>query len=433
MKRYLKPIVAVCLLLVLALILFARQAGANPLNLEAKGPLTFSGTLEARQTRIAPEVAARVNAVRVNKGDLVKVGDPLVQLDDAMLQSSLSEAESAARAALANLDQVKEPARSGAVALAEAGVAQAQAELKAAQAALDDANRTLQLPQDLLTQLHIWEGKVEASKGEVGQAEAILAGIKNQVELAQRDQSMGGKYAYAAMQKQQAAAEATLAAAQASQIGNARVLDLYRQMVKNPLDLIAAQHAAANQVKVAEAGLKVAQTELDIVRRPPQPEAVALAEAKLNAAQSYLKLVQAQARRYSITSPLDGTVIDRTIEPGETTRPGRAPMLKAFEDGYLKALDDAIMAQDSAKATDALNNAVTGCNACHAGSTGANWSSYGYVQIQLPPTDRIEVSEQINDVGVPTPPQIPGQCDAFLVQILRRKARRHGGLGMLRG
>jgi cytochrome c551/c552 len=74
-------------------------------------------------------------------------------------------------------------------------------------------------------------------------------------------------------------------------------------------------------------------------------------------------------------------------EVGETTRPGRSPMLKAFEDGYLKALDDAIKAQDSAKATDALKNAVTGCNACHAGSTGTNWSSYGYVEIQLPQTD----------------------------------------------
>jgi cytochrome c553 len=74
-------------------------------------------------------------------------------------------------------------------------------------------------------------------------------------------------------------------------------------------------------------------------------------------------------------------------EVGETTRPGRAPMLKAFEDGYLKALDDAIMAQDSAKASDALNNVVTGCNACHTGSTGTNWSSYGFVQIQPPQTD----------------------------------------------
>ncbi len=74
-------------------------------------------------------------------------------------------------------------------------------------------------------------------------------------------------------------------------------------------------------------------------------------------------------------------------EVGETTRPGRAPALKAFEDGFLTPLDQAILAQDSAKATDALSNLVTGCNACHAASTGTNWSSYGYIQIQLPPTD----------------------------------------------
>ncbi len=74
-------------------------------------------------------------------------------------------------------------------------------------------------------------------------------------------------------------------------------------------------------------------------------------------------------------------------EVGETTRPGRAPLLKAFEDGYLKAIDQAILAQDSAKANDALKNTVSGCNACHAGSKGANWSSYGFVQIQLPPHD----------------------------------------------
>jgi cytochrome c553 len=74
-------------------------------------------------------------------------------------------------------------------------------------------------------------------------------------------------------------------------------------------------------------------------------------------------------------------------EVGETTRPKRAPMLKAFEDGYLKPLDAAIMAADKAKAASALNGAITGCNACHTAATSANWSSFGFVQIQLPATD----------------------------------------------
>ena len=74
-------------------------------------------------------------------------------------------------------------------------------------------------------------------------------------------------------------------------------------------------------------------------------------------------------------------------EVGEITRPNRAPMLKAFEDTFLKPLDDAILAQDNAAANTALTNVVTGCNACHTGSQGSQWSSYAFVQIQLPKTD----------------------------------------------
>ncbi len=74
-------------------------------------------------------------------------------------------------------------------------------------------------------------------------------------------------------------------------------------------------------------------------------------------------------------------------EVGETTRPGRAPMLKAFEDSYLKPLDAAIMAHDKAKVTSALNDAIMGCNACHTAATSPNWPSYSFVQIQLPATD----------------------------------------------
>ncbi len=74
-------------------------------------------------------------------------------------------------------------------------------------------------------------------------------------------------------------------------------------------------------------------------------------------------------------------------EVGETTRPKRAPMLKAFEDGYLKPMDAAILAKDKAAFTKAFNAAITGCNACHAASTGTNWASYKYVEVQVPTID----------------------------------------------
>lgn len=304
---------------------FTPQAPGGTLNLNllpASESLTFSGTLEAKQTQLAAEVSAQVVNVRVDKGATVNAGDALIALDDSTMQTNLREADAAVRVAQSNLDQVNEPARPGAVALATAAVTQANADLKAANAALDDANRALVSKQDIASQAQIWDGKARAAQASVGSGEATLASIKNQVDLAQQDLSKAGKMQFAILQKQQQAADAGLLAAQATLQGSKRVLEIYQQMLDQPLELIAAQHAAAGQVEAANAGARIAQAELDSVRRAPQPAAVALAQARLNAAKASQGLAQAQAKRYVIASPLSGTVVGRSVEVGDTTRPG---------------------------------------------------------------------------------------------------------------
>lgn len=57
-------------------------------------------------------------------------------------------------------------------------------------------------------------------------------------------------------------------------------------------------------------------------------------------------------------------------EVGETTRPNRAAPLKAFEQTFLDPLDDAASANDLTAFTAAYDEAIGGCNSCHAGSTG---------------------------------------------------------------
>ncbi len=230
------------------------------------------------------------------------------------------------RAAQSNLDQVNEKARPGTLALAQAGVAQANADLTAARAALDSANRTIKTPQELLTQLHIAEGKVVAAKGEVGRAEAMLASIKNQIEIAEQDLSRSGKMRLAILQKQKEGAEASLRAARNSLTASLRVHELYKQMLAQPLELLAAQHNAEHQTQIAEAGLKIAQADWEIAQRGAQKEQIDWAEAKLRAAQASQKIVQAQAKRFSIVAPSDGQVIGKSIEPGETVRVG-APLV----------------------------------------------------------------------------------------------------------
>ena len=295
-------------------------------DLLKRDALTFSGSLEAKQTRIAAELGGRVVAVRADLGDAIKKGDALIDLDDASYKSSQIEADAMVRVAQSNLDQVNEPARPSTIALADAGIAQANADLLAATAALNSANQTLKSPQDILTLLHLAEGKVAAAQGDVARAQATVASIKSQVDIAANDQSYSGKTRLAILQKQKDAADASLLAAQATLIGNKRVLELDQQWVNNPLEILASQHSAANQVKTAQAGVVIAQTDLAIAKRGPQKEAVAVAEAKLHAAQANQKIVQAQSRRYAIASPLAGTVVARNTEPGETARAG-APLL----------------------------------------------------------------------------------------------------------
>ncbi len=65
-------------------------------------------------------------------------------------------------------------------------------------------------------------------------------------------------------------------------------------------------------------------------------------------------------------------------EVGEVTRPGRAPMLRNFEHGYLDALEKTIEAKDWSAFESQFKASVTGCNACHAAN------GFAFVQYVLP-------------------------------------------------
>ncbi len=65
-------------------------------------------------------------------------------------------------------------------------------------------------------------------------------------------------------------------------------------------------------------------------------------------------------------------------EVGETTRPARAQALKAFEQSYLDPLDKAIKAKGLNDFKKAFNDAVQGCNGCHASE------GFPYIKYVLP-------------------------------------------------
>lgn len=85
MASRLRPRVILPILLVLGLA--AAGVYALTTRLGDNGRLTASGTVEAGEIRIAPEVAGRVAAVLVEAGESVAEGDRLVLMDDSLLQA----------------------------------------------------------------------------------------------------------------------------------------------------------------------------------------------------------------------------------------------------------------------------------------------------------------------------------------------------------
>lgn len=71
-------------------------------------------------------------------------------------------------------------------------------------------------------------------------------------------------------------------------------------------------------------------------------------------------------------------------EVAEITRPARKAPLKAYEDAYLTPLLKAIDAKDLTAFTTAYDNAIAGCNVCHAGSSSKDFPTYKFVKITRP-------------------------------------------------
>jgi len=162
---------------------------------KGNGAIIASGTVEAIQVRISPELGGRVAEVLVQEGDTVQTGDVLLRLDSTLLEAQQSQAEAALALAEANLALLQANPTEQQLAIAQAGLDQAQAVKDAAQRTVDD------LPA----------GYEDTNTGRAAQLQLDQATAALTIAQAQYDTVAAG-----ARQEQLDAAEAQVAAAQAA-------------------------------------------------------------------------------------------------------------------------------------------------------------------------------------------------------------------------
>jgi multidrug efflux pump subunit AcrA (membrane-fusion protein) len=140
---------------------------------QAANGLKGSGTIEATQINVGPEVSGRVVQVLVEEGQQVKAGQVLFQLDDSLLKAQRAQAEAAVKTARAQRDQLVAGARQQQLDAARATISQTQALYNNAQAQLNGAQADLS---------RLLSG---ATYADIAAAQAQLAQAQAQAKIAQ--------------------------------------------------------------------------------------------------------------------------------------------------------------------------------------------------------------------------------------------------------
>ena len=349
--RRILPIAAVIVVAGAAVIWYYLGRSAPAVN----GAITASGTVEAVEVVISPEISGRVTDVLIEKGEVVEAGQPLIQLDGALLQSQRDLAQAGRETAQAAVDtarasletartqyqQALEAARLAESALRTADwnkppsafdqplwyftkeeqIAAMEAEVKAAGQALDEANDTL---KSLLSDPDY--AGILAAEQRLAQARAAYLTAQDALNKAK---AAGDSDLIDAAQERFDDAEQELTDAQESydeELSTEEGGDLLKARAKirtaeeryaAALERLARLHTGEDSHPVRLAASAVRQAEA----------VVAQAEKAADQAQAQLDLLDAQLDKLTVYAPAAGTVIGRNIEPGEVAVAGSTALI----------------------------------------------------------------------------------------------------------
>jgi HlyD family secretion protein len=326
------PIVIIVVVLGLGAYWLVNRASAQEAGLKA------SGTIEATDATISPEIGGRVIEVLVSDGDAVSKDQPVVRLDDTLLQAQLKQVEANIQAVVAQqrAAQAQQHAAQANYDLLKAGSTAEQ--IQAAQDAVNTAAANVAAAKAQLAQL-----KVGARAGDIATAEAAVAQAASQLKVATdlHDKTMKcvtvpgrGEVCPALGEREEQARAAMQAAQGAYDAAQARLDQLKSGATKQ--DLAAAQA----RIDAAVAQQSMAQAQLEQVQKGARTEQLAAAQAQIDAATAQLEgagaqidaakaqadALRAQIDKLTLHAPLNGVVLKRSIEPGEFVAPGAALM-----------------------------------------------------------------------------------------------------------
>ncbi|MFI5300054.1 MAG: HlyD family secretion protein [Polyangiales bacterium] len=268
---------------------------------QARQPYEWSGTVEAHVSHVGSRVGGRVRELKINEGDAVKKGQPLVVIEEGDLPAQRLVAVGTLEQAKANLDRLERGAR-------PEEIEQAKARAAAMGAALAEAAAGPRIEE------------IDAASARLAQAEATLAQA-----LIDRDRTRKLLDTGAATQADVDTVDSrTKEATSARDAAKATYDELKKGTRKEQIAQAAAVASEARAgAKLIEAGSRV--------------EDIAQARAMVKIAQGHLDQIDVALKELTITAPEDARVETLDLRVGDILSPnGVALTLVAAGDLFVR-------------------------------------------------------------------------------------------------
>lgn len=264
-----------------------------------EGVIASAVAAPGQQARLAFSLAGQVESVEVAVGQQVAAGQPLARLEGA---EELQAAVSAAELQVLNAEQALQSLEDDLF----AGQTAALQTLNAAR----EAARSAQQKLDGLG--------VSSEPIDIQVARSNVALAKNALDKAAKDFKPYENKPESSLQR--AALLSKLAEAQKRYDNAVNQLNRLTGTIVPAFNLQQAQTG----LEIAQAQLKLAEDRYNLLLNGPDPEALALAEARLKSAQDQADAARARLSSLEILAPFDGTVSSVGIHSGEWALPGQA-------------------------------------------------------------------------------------------------------------
>lgn len=243
-----------------------------------RNTVTATGTLQAVTTvQVGSQASGTISSLTADYNSVVKKGQVIAQLDPSVAKAQVDQARANLQQAQASLQQAR-----AAVTNSRAGVSDAQARAQAARSTAQN------------------------NQAGVASAQANLAVLK-----AQQDDALSFLRQQQSLNRSGVVAQREVDVAQtAYQTATAR----YEQGVAQLNQAKLSEQAAASS-GVAQSHAQVQQSQAGVQQSQAQVQA---AEAQVQQASAALQLAQVNLAHTTITSPIDGVVVSRDVNVGQT-------------------------------------------------------------------------------------------------------------------